>query len=159
MAWFFITVSYFTNPNITAFNRVAVPLHANWTFLRMILEITRQPLPNPLCVVTLIAGHNSCRILKPPQSNPYEHQFYAPGPDMTWHVSNILMSHRSTGEEGFVELANHFILAHGPAFHPDQERLVWRMGKPLTQRILRVILRSAETSESSTPRLTFTLPA
>ena len=57
---FFIVVSNFTNPNITESKRVTVPLQTHWTFLGMILGRARQPLPNPLCTVALIAGDLSC---------------------------------------------------------------------------------------------------
>lgn len=54
----------------------------------------------------------------------------APSPDMTWHVSKLLQSHRSNGEKELLGLAHRSILLpHEPAFHPDQEGLAWRLEK------------------------------
>lgn len=54
----------------------------------------------------------------------------APGPDMTWHVSEILHAHRSTGEKELLELASReVLLPHEQAFLPDPTGLEWRLEK------------------------------
>lgn len=51
----------------------------------------------------------------------------APGPDMVWHVSNLLQPHRSNGEKELIDLAKRSILLpHETAFHPNPDALSWR---------------------------------
>jgi len=54
----------------------------------------------------------------------------APGPDMVWHVSNLLQPHRPTGEKELIELAERAILLpHEIAFHPNPDALSWRINR------------------------------
>ena len=51
----------------------------------------------------------------------------APGPDLHWHVSKHLDPRRSNGEKELHELAGKsLLLPKDPAFHPQEEGLVWR---------------------------------
>lgn len=54
----------------------------------------------------------------------------APGPDLTWHVSPVLDPRRSNGEEELFGLAKRAVLPpREAAFIPDQEGLIWRVGR------------------------------
>jgi putative restriction endonuclease len=52
----------------------------------------------------------------------------APGPDLSWHVSALLQTHRPNGEKELLELASRAVLLpHEPAFRPNSGALAWRL--------------------------------
>ena len=54
----------------------------------------------------------------------------APGPDLHWHVSQLVDPRRSNGEKELADLAGKsLLLPKDPAFHPDGEGLSWRLEK------------------------------
>jgi putative restriction endonuclease len=56
-----------------------------------------------------------------------DHGVIAPSPDHTWHVSRLLVAHRSSGETQLRQLAGQpVLLPRDPAFHPDPNGLAWR---------------------------------
>jgi putative restriction endonuclease len=54
----------------------------------------------------------------------------APGPDLHWHLSNLIDPRRSNGERELADLAGKsLLLPKDQAFHPDAEGLIWRCNR------------------------------